>query len=52
MKNKDDFIDVGVYCAQICSAIERSTRGKTEGNLSPSFVEAIKDFTRFITVIM
>jgi hypothetical protein len=41
MMNKDDFIDVGVYCAQICSSIERGTRGKTDGNLSPSFVEAI-----------
>jgi hypothetical protein len=51
MKNKDDFIDVGVYCAQICSAIERGTHGKTEENLSPSFVEAIKELTRFIIIV-
>jgi hypothetical protein len=51
MQNKDDFIDVGVYCAHICSAIDRGTRGKTEGNLSPSFVEAIDELTRFIIII-
>jgi hypothetical protein len=51
MNNKDDFIDVGVYCGQICSAIERGTRGKKEENLSPSFVEAIKELTRSIIII-
>jgi hypothetical protein len=51
MQNKDDFIDVGVYCAKICSAIERGTRGKTEQNLSPSFVEAIEELTRSIVII-
>jgi hypothetical protein len=51
MQNKDDFIDVGVYCAQICSAIDRGTRGMTEETLSPSFVEAIKDLTRFIMIV-
>jgi hypothetical protein len=50
MKNKDDFIDVGIYCAEICSAIERGTLGKTEGNLSPSFVKAIKELTRLIMI--
>jgi hypothetical protein len=51
MQNKEDFIDVGVYCAKICSAIERGTRGKTEANLSPSFVEAIKELTRSTVII-
>jgi hypothetical protein len=51
MKNMDDFIDVVDYCTQICSAIERGTRGKTEGNLSPSFMEAITQLIRFIMIM-
>jgi hypothetical protein len=51
MQNKDDFIEVGLYCAKICSVIERGARGKTVANLNSSVVEAIEELTRSIMII-
>jgi hypothetical protein len=51
MQNKEDFMNVGVYCARICFVIQRGTRGKTEENLSPLFVKAMEELTRFVVIV-
>jgi hypothetical protein len=51
MQNEDDFIEVGLHCAKICSVIERGSRGKTVANLTSSFVEAIEELARSVMII-
>ena len=42
MANKEDYVDLGLYCADICTALDRGMDGKRSDELSNSVREAIK----------
>ena len=42
MANKEDYVDLGLYCADICTALDRGMDGKRPDELSNSVREAIK----------
>ena len=48
MANKEDFVDLGVYCADICTALERGVDGKELDKLSDSMREAIEELERWV----
>ena len=41
MGNKDDYVDLGSSCAQVCKVLERGLRGIKSEDLSETVVEAI-----------
>ena len=45
MANEQDYVDLGLSCADICKALERGLRGKTLGDLSESVCDAIGQLT-------
>ena len=45
MANKEDYVDLGLYCADICTALDRGMDGKRLDELSNSVREAIKQLT-------
>ena len=45
MENEQDYVDLGLSCANICKTLERGMGGKTLGDLSPSVRDAINQLT-------
>ena len=45
MTNQMDLIDLGLYCADICKALERGMDGKKLSDLSQSVCDAINQLT-------
>lgn len=45
MGNKRDFIDLGLFCAHVCEALDRALGGNRSSELSGSVHEAIKQLT-------
>ena len=45
MANEQDYVDLGLNCADICRALDRGMNGKELDDLSPSVREAIKQLT-------
>ena len=45
MANKEDYVDLGLYCADICTALDRGLDEKRPDELSNSVREAIKQLT-------
>ena len=43
--NKQEFADLGLYCADVCKALDRGLNGKGLKELSKSLREAIKELT-------
>ena len=41
MVNEQDYVDLGLYCAEICGALERGIDGRELGDLSKSVRDAI-----------
>ena len=42
MGNKQDFVDLGLFCAKVCGALDRGLNGKRSDELSESTHEAIE----------
>jgi len=42
MGNKVDYVELGLACADVCSALDRGTNGKPANELSRSVYEAIE----------
>jgi len=42
MVNKQDYVDLGLHCAEACEALARGMNGKEMGDLSESVCGAIK----------
>ena len=42
MGNKQDFVGLGLYCADVCKALDRGLNGKRSEELSKSVHEAIE----------
>ena len=45
MANKQDYVDLGILCADVCGALDRGTRGRQFEEFSESVVGAIDQLT-------
>ena len=45
MINKDDYVEIGISCANVCAALDRGSNGKRLEDLNNSVREAIKQLT-------
>ena len=45
MVNEGDYVDVGLFCADICKALDRGMNGKKLKDLSQSVCDAINQLT-------
>ena len=45
MVNEADYVDVGLFCADICRALDRGMNGKKLDDLSRSVCDAINQLT-------
>ena len=45
MGKEQDFIGLGLYCADVCKALDRGLNGKGSEELSKSLREAIEELT-------
>ncbi|KAH7918284.1 hypothetical protein BV22DRAFT_1186694 [Leucogyrophana mollusca] len=48
MQNKDDFADIIDRCRKMGSFIERTTCGKSEGDIDPTLVRALSELNSFL----
>ena len=48
MANEQDYVDLGLSCANICKALERGMGGKTLDDLSQSVRDAIKQLMTWV----
>ena len=46
MVNEDDYVDLGLACAEVCKALDRGMNGKKRDDLSQSIREAIEQLTK------
>jgi len=52
MVNKQDYVELGLSCADICRALDRGTGGKSLDDLSHSVCEAINQLTTWVRPTM
>ena len=52
MVNEQDYVDLGLNCADICTALDRGTNGKTLDELGGSVCEAINQLTTCVDLAM
>ena len=45
MANKQDYVDLGLDCADVCRALDRGIGGRQLNDLSQSVCEAIEQLT-------
>jgi hypothetical protein len=45
MINKEDCVDLGLSCADVCRALDRGLKGRRLDELSQSVLEAIQQLT-------
>ena len=48
MTNEQDYVDLGLSCADICKALERGMDGKSLNDLSKSVCDAINQLTKWV----
>jgi hypothetical protein len=48
MANEQDFVELGLNCAEICGALDRGMNGKKLDDLSQSVREAINKLTTWV----
>ena len=48
MANKDDFVDLGIYCVDICKALKRGTDGKELNELSGPMRTAMEELETWV----
>ena len=45
MINEEDYVEIGMSCASVCTALDRGSNGKRLEDLNNSVREAIKQLT-------
>ena len=45
MANEQDYVDLGMSCADVCKAIDRGLRGRRLEELNESLLEAFEQLT-------
>ena len=48
MANKQDYVDLGLACADVCDTIKAGLDGRRSDELSPSVVKAIEKLTAYV----
>lgn len=48
MINEQDYVELGLNCADICGALDRGTNGRKLDDLSQSVCEAITQLTTWV----
>ena len=48
MVNKEDFVELGLACADVCASLKRGIDGKSEGDLNDSVRGAIKKLRKWV----
>ena len=48
MINEQEYVELGLNCADICGALDRGTNGKRLDDLSQSVCEAINQLTTWV----
>ena len=48
MGNKDDFADLGLFCAHVCKALNRGLDGKDSANLGKPVHAAIEQLRKWV----
>ena len=43
--NQQDYVDLGLFCAEVCKALERGLNGRRLDEISDSVLQAIKQLT-------
>jgi len=52
MINKRDYLELGLSCAEVCTALERGLDGKEMDDLSQPVCEAIAKLTAWVTSVV
>ena len=52
MSNDQDYVDLGLSCAEICNALGRGMSGKTLDDLSQPVCDAIKQLTAWVQLVI
>ena len=52
MANEQDFVELGLSCADICKALERGMGGKSLNDLSGSVCDAINQLTTWVELVI
>ena len=52
MANEQDYVDLGLSCADICKALERGMGRKTMNGLSQSVCDAINQLTKWVQLVI
>ena len=52
MANEQDYVDLGLSCADICKALERGMGGKSLDDLSKSVCDAINQLTTWVQLVI
>ena len=52
MANEQDYVDLGLSCADICKALERGMDGKSLNDLSKSVCDAINQLTMWVGLVV
>jgi hypothetical protein len=45
MANEEDYVELGLFCAEVCDALYQELRGRQPGDLSQSMLRAIGQLT-------
>jgi hypothetical protein len=45
MANEQDYLDLGLNCAEVCKALDRGLSGRQPDGLTPSVLGAIEQLT-------
>ena len=52
MANEEDYVGLGLNCADICKALDRGVNGKKLDDLSPSVCQAIDQLTTWVLSVV
>lgn len=52
MEDNRDFVDIGLFCADICKALDRGLEGGRSDGLSQSVLTAIEQLTAWVELAM
>ena len=52
MINERDYVELGLSCADICTALDRGLNGRRVDELSQSVFEAIQQLTTWVEPVM
>lgn len=52
MVNQEEYVDLGLNCAEICAVLDRGTKGKRTEDINQSVLEAINQLTTWVEPVV